>query len=68
MAAYELTVDGRPLAKGRLEKFLLHAGRANRLTLPVELSHGGVLSGLWEAAAGGRVVGVLNALCCRTCI
>jgi hypothetical protein len=39
-AAYELTVDGKPLAKGRREKFLLHAGRANRLILPVELSHG----------------------------
>jgi hypothetical protein len=58
-AAYELTVDGKPLAKGRREKFLLHAGRPNRLMLPVELSHGGVLSGLWKAATGGRVEGVL---------
>jgi hypothetical protein len=41
------------------EKFLLHAGRANRLMLPVELSNGGVLSGLWKAATGGRVEGVL---------
>ena len=61
-AAYELTVDGKPLAKGRREKFLLHAGRANRLLLPVELSHGGVLSGLWKAATGGRVEGVLTGI------
>jgi hypothetical protein len=59
-AAYELTVDGKPLAKGRREKFLLHAGRANRLMLPVELSHGGVLSGVWKAATGGHVEGVLT--------
>ena len=61
-AAYELTVDGKPLAKGRKEKFLLHAGRANRLLLPVELSNGGVLSGLWKAATGGRVEGVLTGI------
>jgi hypothetical protein len=61
-AAYELTVDGKPLAKGRREKFLLHAGRANRLLLPVELSHGGVLSGLWKAATGGHVEGVLTGI------
>jgi len=61
-AAYELTVDGKPLAKGRREKFLLHAGRANRLLLPVELSNGGVLSGLWKAATGGHVVGVLTGI------
>jgi len=42
------------------EKFLLHAGRVNRLMLPVELSNGGVLSGLWKAATGGRVEGVLT--------
>ena len=40
----------------------LHAGRANRLLLPVELSHGGVLSGLWKAATGGRVEGVLTGI------
>ena len=61
-AAYELTVDGKPLAKGRREKFLLHGGRANRLMLPVELSNGGVLSGLWKAATGGRVEGVLTGI------
>jgi Late embryogenesis abundant protein len=61
-AAYELTVDGKPLAKGRRGKFLLHAGRANLLMLPVELSHDGVLSGLWKAATGGRVEGVLTGI------
>jgi hypothetical protein len=61
-AAYEMTVGGKPLAKGRKEKFLLHAGRRNRLMLPVELSHGGVLSGLWKAATGGRVEGVLTGI------
>jgi len=61
-AAYELTVDGKPLAKGRREKFLLHAGTANRLMLPVELSNGGVLSGLWKAATGGHVAGVLTGI------
>lgn len=61
-AAYELAVDGKSLAKGRLEKFLLHAGRANRLMLPVELSSGGVLSGLWKATTGGRVEGVLTGI------
>jgi hypothetical protein len=61
-AAYELTVNGKPLAKGRRDKFLLHAGQANRLLLPVELSNGGVLSGLWKAATGGRVEGVLTGI------
>jgi len=61
-AAYELTVGGKPLAKGRREKFLLHAGRANRLMLPVVLSHGGVFSGLWKTATGGRVEGVLTGI------
>jgi Late embryogenesis abundant protein len=61
-AAYELTVNGKPLAKGRREKFLLHAGRANRLLLPVELSNAGVLSGLWKTATGGRVEGVLTGI------
>jgi hypothetical protein len=61
-AAYELTVDGKPLAKGRRDKFLLHAGRPNRLVLPVELSNGGVLSGLWKTATGGRVEGVLTGI------
>ncbi len=59
-ASYELTASGRPVAKGRKDKFLLHAGRPNRLLLPVELSHGGVLSSLWTAATGGRVEGTLT--------
>jgi Late embryogenesis abundant protein len=61
-AAYELTVNGKPLAKGRRDKFLLHAGQANRLLLPVELSNGGVLSGLWKAATGGHVEGRLTGI------
>jgi hypothetical protein len=50
------------IASRRREKFLLHAGRVNRLMLPVELSNGGVLSGLWKAATGGRVEGVLTGI------
>ena len=30
--------------------------------LPVELSNGGVLSGLWKTATGGRVEGVLTGI------
>jgi len=59
VAAYDLTIDGKPVAKGRREKFIVHAGVTNRLEMPVELSHGGVLGSIWKAATGGKVEGVL---------
>jgi hypothetical protein len=61
-AAYELTVDGEPLARGRKERFLLHARRLSRLVLPVELSSAGILSGLLKAATGEPVEGVLTGI------
>ncbi len=61
-ATYELKVAGRPLAEGRREKFVLHAGRPNRLVLPVDLSNEGVIWSLWETTIGGRVEGVLNGI------
>ncbi|MGE5345644.1 MAG: LEA type 2 family protein, partial [Acidithiobacillales bacterium] len=59
-ATYQLTVGGTPLAEGRKEKFVLHAGRPNRLVLPVELSNEGVVWGLLQAATGERLEGVLS--------
>jgi hypothetical protein len=59
-AAYELIVAGRPLATGRKDQFVLRAGRASRLLLPVELSNEGVISSLWGIATGERVDGVLR--------
>ncbi|MFI5181868.1 MAG: LEA type 2 family protein [Thermoanaerobaculia bacterium] len=59
-AAYELTVDGKPVARGRKEKFLLHAKRANRLELPIELDHAGLLAAAGKAALGKGVSGVLS--------
>jgi hypothetical protein len=58
--AYELTVDGKPVAKGRKEKFLLHANRENRLELPVELDLAGLLAAAGKAALGEGVAGVLS--------
>jgi hypothetical protein len=59
-AAYELTVDGKPVAKGLKEKFLLHANRENRVELPVELDHAGLLAAAGKAALGKGVAGVLS--------
>lgn len=59
-AAYELTVDGKPVAKGRKEKFLLHAKRTNRLEMPIELDHVGLLAAAGKAALGKGVTGVLS--------
>lgn len=61
-AAYELTVDGKPVAKGRKEKFLLHALRANHLEFPIELDHAGLLASAGRAALGKGVAGVLSGL------
>lgn len=58
--AYELTVDGKLVAKGRKEKFLLHANRENRLELPVELDNAGLLAAAGRAALGMGVAGVLS--------
>lgn len=61
-AAYELTVDGKPVAKGRKEKFLLHAKRANHLEFPIELDHAGLLAAAGRAAFGNGVKGVLSGI------
>jgi hypothetical protein len=58
--AYELTVDGTPVARGRKEKFLLRANRENRLELPVELDYAGLLAAAGTAALGDGVAGVLS--------
>ncbi len=59
-AAYGLAVDGKPVAKGRKEKFILHAGRGNRVDLPIELDHAGLLAAAGKAALGKGVAGVLS--------
>ena len=59
-AAYELTVDGTPVAKGRKEKVLLHAKRENRIELPVELDYAGFFAAAGNAALGNGVAGVLS--------
>jgi hypothetical protein len=57
---YELTVDGKPVASGRKERFLLHANRESRLELPVELDYAGLLAAAGTAALGNGVAGVLS--------
>lgn len=57
---YELTVDGKPVASGRKEKFLLHANRKNRVELPVELDYAGLLAAAGRATLGDGVAGVLS--------
>ena len=59
-AAYELTVEGKSVAKGRKEKFLLHAKRENHLEFPVDLDHAGLLAAAGKAALGKGVAGVLS--------
>jgi len=59
-AAYELTVDGKIVASGRTGNLLLHARRGNRLELPVELDHVGLLAAAGKAAIGKGVAGVLS--------
>jgi hypothetical protein len=59
-AVYELTVEGKLVAKGRKEKFLVHAKRGNRIELPIELDHAGLLSAAGKAAFGKGVGGVLS--------
>jgi hypothetical protein len=58
--AYELTVNGTPVARGRKEKFLLRANRENRLELPIELDYAGLLAAAGTAALGDGVAGVLS--------
>jgi hypothetical protein len=59
-AAYELTVDGRPVARGRKERFVLHAKRTNRLEMPIELDHAGLLAAAGRAALGTGAAGVFS--------
>lgn len=50
-ARCEVEVNGRKVASGGREKFILHAGRENRLEIPVTVDNGELL-----AAAGKTVV------------
>lgn len=64
-ASYELTVAETPLAKGRREKFLLHARRWNRLQLPVVLDYGASLKVAGRTAssrgmANGQLAGLVR--------
>ena len=59
-ASYELAVAGKPVASGRRNKFVLHAGRKNALQLPVSLDHGGLIAAVGQAAWSGSVEGTLS--------
>jgi len=58
--AYELRMNGGSVARGRTERILLRAGRTNRLEMPVEVDHAGLLAALGSAAMGNGGAGILS--------
>jgi hypothetical protein len=62
-ARYTMDVNEKRVSRGQKEKFLLHAGRWNRLEFPIEIEYRGLLAAAGKAAvSGGRVEGKLTGL------
>lgn len=62
-ASCEVSVADKPLASGRREKFILHAGRWNRLRIPVALDYGALLKVAGRTASSrGPIQGQLTGL------
>lgn len=59
----EVEVNGKNVASGEKEKFIVYGGRANRIRIPVSVNNGAVLSAAGSALVkGGKVDGKMTGL------
>lgn len=62
-ARYEVEANGRTVASGVKEKFIVHGGRANRVEVPISVGNGAALAAAGSTLfKGGKVDGKLTGL------
>lgn len=62
-ARYEVEANGRTIASGVKEKFIVHGGRVNRIEVPIAVSNGAALAAAGSTVfRGGKVDGKLTGL------
>ncbi|MHB1047002.1 MAG: LEA type 2 family protein [Thermoanaerobaculia bacterium] len=60
-ARYEVEANGRKVASGVKEKFIVHGGRANRIEVPVTVQNGAAIAAAGKTLVkGGKVDGKLT--------